>query len=162
VPCFSPDPPTGLGAAAAGANQINLTWTSSDPIADTFSVYRAVGACPQPSYELIASGVTATSYLDTTVSGGITYSYVVTATDVTGGCESASSSCAQAQTTGTCRRAAGLRRPAVRDQRDPLHLHSRPGVEPGDRLLRRPATYSVYRSTTPASLRARPTGSRAT
>jgi len=36
------------------------------------------------------------------VSGGITYSYVVTAKDVTGGCESASSNCSQAQTTGTC------------------------------------------------------------
>ncbi len=31
VPCFSPAAPTALNAAAAGANQINLTWTNLRP-----------------------------------------------------------------------------------------------------------------------------------
>ena len=97
-----PGRPDGLTAAAAGANQISLSWTSSDPGADSFNVYRAVGACPQPAYQLVASGLATTSYLDTTVSGGLDYSYVVTAKDITGGCESATSNCAQAQTTGSC------------------------------------------------------------
>jgi fibronectin type 3 domain-containing protein len=148
VPCFSPDPPTGLAADAAGDNQINLTWTSSDPLADTFSIYRAVGACPQSAYELIASGVTTLNYLDTTASGGLTYSYVVTAKDVTGGCESAQSNCAQAQTTGTCFEPpafAGLEsvtNAALSTCTLDLAWSSATAYCGG------PATYSVYRSTT--------------
>ncbi len=149
VPCFSPDPPTGLSAAAAGANQISLSWSSSDPGADSFSVYRAVGTCPQPSYELIASGVTATSYLDTTVSGGITYSYVVTAKDVTGGCESSSSNCSQAQTTGTC-----VEPPAFAGLQSVTNAALSTCTldlawNPATAYCGGPATYSVYRSTTP-------------
>jgi len=87
---------------------------SSDPIADSFSVYRAVGSCPQPSYELIASGVTTLSYLDTTASGGLAYPTWY-GQDVTG---AASPRRATALRLRPPARASSprLRRPAVGDQ----------------------------------------------
>ncbi len=82
------------------------------------------------------------------MSGGLTYSYVVTAKDVTGGCESAQSNCAQAQTTGTC-----FEPPAFTG----LQSVTNAGLttctldlawSPATVYCGGPATYSVYRSTT--------------
>jgi len=149
VPCTAPGAPTGLSATPAGDNQISLSWTSTDPDAATFSVYRAVGSCPQPGYQLVASGVTTTSYLDTTVSGGLDYAYVVTAKDVTGGCESSSTPCAQAQTTGSC-----VEPPAFAGLETVTNLAASTCTldlqwSPGTAYCGGPARYSVYRSTTP-------------
>jgi len=102
VPCIPPGSPTGLSASPNGDNRISLSWTSPGPDADSYNIYRAIGTCPQPSYELIATGISGTGYVDVTVSGGLDYSYVVAARDITGGCESAFSGCADAQTTGDC------------------------------------------------------------
>ncbi len=101
VPCETPDSPSGLAATPNGDNRIDLSWSSATG-ADTYNVYRAVGTCPQASYQLIASGVSGTSYSDLTASGGLDYAYVVSSKDITGGCESAYSNCAGAQTTGDC------------------------------------------------------------
>jgi len=100
--CVVPGSPTGFSATAGGDNEIDLNWTSPGPDADSYNVYRSIGTCPQSSYDLIASGIATTSYVDDTVSGGLDYAYIVTAVDVTGGCESFQSACAQAQTTGAC------------------------------------------------------------
>ncbi|HQP44104.1 MAG TPA: hypothetical protein PLV66_10545, partial [Thermoanaerobaculales bacterium] len=149
VPCFTPDAPTGLNASPNGDNQIWLSWSSSDPLATSFNVYRAVGACPQPAYELIATAVATTNYLDAPVSGGLTYSYVVTSKDVTGGCESAPGNCAQAQTNGACFEPptfAGLQSVTNAAQTTcTLDL----GWDSATAYCGGPATYSVYRSTTP-------------
>ncbi len=102
VPCETPGTPTGLSATPNGDNRIDLSWVSPGPDAASYNVYRAIGACPQPSYELIATGISGTNYVDTTVSGGLDYSYVVSARDITAGCESAASACADSQTTGDC------------------------------------------------------------
>ena len=135
-----------MNAAAAGANQISLSWSSSDPGADSFNVYRAIGACPQPAYQLVASDLATTSYLDTTVSGGLIYSYVVTAKDITGGCESATSNCSQAQTTGSCVEPPGFAG---------VQSVTNPGLDtctldlawsPATAYCGGPATYNVYRS----------------
>ncbi len=102
VACTTPGIPTGLTATVPGNNEIDLSWTAGTPAGATYNVYRATGTCPQTTYSLLASGVTATTYSDTTVSGTVTYAYVLTAVDSTGGCESAQSTCAQATATGAC------------------------------------------------------------
>ncbi len=99
--CVPPDAPTTLTAANNGDNQIDLNWTASAG-ATSYNVYRAVGSCPQGSYAQIASGVAGTSYSDSTVSGGTTYSYVVTAYDAVEDCESDDSNCDDETATGLC------------------------------------------------------------
>jgi hypothetical protein len=93
--------PTTLTAAANGDNQIDLAWDAVAGLGISYTVKRAVGACPQPSYEAIASGIVGTSYSDTTVSGGITYSYIVVAVNDES-CDSDPSPCDDAVATGPC------------------------------------------------------------
>jgi hypothetical protein len=102
VPCETPTAPTGLSAVADGDHRIALSWSSVDPVAETYNVFRTVGACPGGTYEQVASGIAATSWVDTTVSGQVDYAYVVTASDITAGCESSNSNCSSASTTGAC------------------------------------------------------------
>lgn len=101
--CAVCDPPalaTALSASANGANQIDLSWSASAG-ATSYNVYRSLGACPGTDYQLLAN-TAGTAYSDTTVSGLVTYSYVVTAVDDATGCESDPSVCADATGTGTC------------------------------------------------------------
>ena len=93
--------PASLTAAANGNNQIDLSWGAVAGSGITYSVMRAVGGCPQSSYETVASGLAGTAYSDTTVSGGITYSYVVVASNDEG-CDSDPSPCDDALATGPC------------------------------------------------------------
>ena len=100
--CDPFDGPAGLTAAPAGDNRVDLTW---DPVAGSnisYRVHRAVGGCPQSEYETIAMDLVTTSFSDTTVSGGTTYAYTVTAFAETDGCESAASPCGDATATGLC------------------------------------------------------------
>jgi|GEM_PF-895890 len=94
--------PTTLSATPAGDNQVDLVWAEVAGADITYRVYRAVGACPQPDFELIASDLTTTSYSDSTVSGGTTYAYQVTAFRSDLGCESDPSVCDDAAATGLC------------------------------------------------------------
>ena len=102
VPCETPQAPTSLGAAGDGDNSIVLDWDNSDPITETYNVYRATGTCPQGNYDLIASGITGMTYADEPVSGWPTFAYVVAGVDISAGCPSAFSNCAETQTTGEC------------------------------------------------------------
>ena len=149
VPCETPLAPSGLTAAAAGDNQIALSWTDGGPAADTYNIHRALGTCPQSGYELIASGIAATSWVDQPVSGQVDFAYVVTASDVTAGCESADSNCDSASTTGACTQAptfAGIQTVtnpaagfcALDLEWDPAVIH-----------CAGPAAYDVFRSTDP-------------
>ena len=99
--CTPPDVPGGVAATANGDNQIDVSW-SAVAGADSYNVYRAQGDCPQSSYELLASGVTSTTYSDTTVSGNIAYSYTISAFVNADNCESLKSDCSSATTTGLC------------------------------------------------------------
>lgn len=81
-----PAPPTSL-AATAGNNQVGLTWSSSLG-ALSYNVKRSLTA--GGPYDVVATGLTATSHTDTTAANGTTYYYVVSA--VNGGGESANSS----------------------------------------------------------------------
>ena len=74
-------PPTGL-AAVAGDGQASLTWNAS-ATATSYSVLRStVSGGP---YTAVASGLTATAYVNTGLTNGITYYYVVAAIDSGGG-----------------------------------------------------------------------------
>lgn len=85
-----PPAPTGL-AATAGNAQVSLSWTASAG-ATSYNIKRAtVTGGP---YTAVATGVTVTSFTDTTVVNGTTYFYVVSAVNANG--ESANSNEASA------------------------------------------------------------------
>jgi fibronectin type 3 domain-containing protein/regulation of enolase protein 1 (concanavalin A-like superfamily) len=85
--------PGGLAATAVSSSSINLTWNAVDG-ANSYTVKRS--ATPGGPYTTVASGITATSWLNSGLSGSTTYYYVVSAVN-TGG-ESANSSQASANT----------------------------------------------------------------
>jgi len=74
------------GAGQTVAHQVNLTWyaptSSSDPVAG-YRVFRAPSG--SSTYQQVnASAVTQTSFVDTTVQSGQTYSYMVKSVDASG------------------------------------------------------------------------------
>jgi fibronectin type 3 domain-containing protein len=75
-----PGAPTGLTATAGNA-QVSLAWTASSG-ATSYNVKRST--ISGGSYTTIASGVTATSYLNTGLTNGTTYYFVVTAVNAAG------------------------------------------------------------------------------
>jgi hypothetical protein len=89
-----PGAPTGLGATAA-VGQISLTWSavSASPT-PTYAVKRALGA--SGPYTVLKSGLSQTSYMDTTVTSATMYYYEVSATNSVG--ESPNSALASAMT----------------------------------------------------------------
>jgi len=80
----APTAPTGLSATAAGGTQINLAWTAStDNVAVTgYQVERCQGAgCTSFAQTATAIG---TSFGDAGLTGGMSYSYRIRATDAAG------------------------------------------------------------------------------
>ncbi|MEA2694098.1 MAG: xanthomonalisin, partial [Acidobacteriota bacterium] len=103
VPCSSTGAPVIGAATAPAAHQVQVTWANGAPSSARFNVYRARGTCASPgAFQPVASSVTGTSYLDTTVSGTLSYAYQVTGIDVTGFCESPPSGCTEVVATGSC------------------------------------------------------------
>ena len=96
----APPPPAGLSAAPNGPHRVDLAWSASAG-AVGYDVYRASGSCPGTGAVRIASGVSGTTYSDTTVSGTLTYSYRVIARGADT-CQSAPSTCDDATATGSC------------------------------------------------------------
>jgi hypothetical protein len=99
-------------ATVLGPNQINLTWSGIAPQPGAYAIERAVGACGSEGlYQpLAAVAGTASSYVDTTVQGGLIYSYrVIAATDAAGKCQAlVASNCTSVTATGTCRLTPGF------------------------------------------------------
>ncbi len=77
-------PPTGL-SAVAGDGQASLSWTAASG-ATGYSVLRATAS--GGPYTTVASGLTSTAYVNTGLTNGITYYYVVTATGSGGSADS--------------------------------------------------------------------------
>ncbi|HEY8993365.1 MAG TPA: alpha-L-fucosidase [Lacunisphaera sp.] len=76
----NPDAPDAL-TATAGDGKVNLSWPASSG-ATSYTVKRATtGGGP---YTDVATGLTGTTYADSTVTNGTTYYYVVTATNSVG------------------------------------------------------------------------------
>ena len=83
-----------------------MTWTAVTPAAGSYAIERAIGAAGseglyQPLGFVLGS---ATSFIDTTVQGGLTYTYrVIAATDSGGRCQALVRSAAVSATaTGNC------------------------------------------------------------
>jgi hypothetical protein len=97
----SPSAPTGLTATTSSSSIIGLSWTAATPPANcsinSYNVYSSTtsGFAPSSS-NLIASGVSGTTYSNTGLAASTTYYYVVEAVDLYG--TSAASSQAQATT----------------------------------------------------------------
>lgn len=90
-----PSAPTGL-AATAGNAQVSLTWNASTG-ATSYNVYRATTAGGEGT-TAIATGIAATSYVNTGLTNGTTYYYKVAAVNSLG--TSAQSTEANAKPTG--------------------------------------------------------------
>jgi hypothetical protein len=74
------DAPTNL-AASAGTNSASLTWTAAADAA-SYNVKRSLTA--GGPYDVVATGVTATSYSDTGLGSGVAHYYVVSAVKADG------------------------------------------------------------------------------
>ncbi len=87
----APSVPTNLSATAVSSTQVNLSWTAStDNVGVTgYKIYRGGSLLATPA---------ATSYQNTGLTAGTSYSYTVSAVDAAGN-ESAQSTAAQATTT---------------------------------------------------------------
>jgi trimeric autotransporter adhesin len=84
-----PSAPTGLTATASSSSAIALSWTAVTPPANcsisSYSVYESTTSGFTPSSSnLVASGLTSTSYSSTGLSASTTYYYVVEAVDSDG------------------------------------------------------------------------------
>ncbi len=146
--CTVPDAPASLAATPAGDNRIDLSWASSGP-GLTYNLLRSFGSCPGGSFQTVASGLAGTSFSDTTVSGGVPYSYKVVAVDPTGQCTSIESGCASATAPGACTAGplfAGLASAASLGQASCGVALSWPAASP---FCGGPVSYSVYRSANP-------------
>ncbi|MEP6809767.1 MAG: dockerin type I domain-containing protein [Chthoniobacterales bacterium] len=98
--------PTIGSASATGNNQVTVTWTGIAPMPGSYAVERAVGA---PGSEGLYRPVdfvsgASTNFVDTTVQGGVTYTYrVIAAADGAGRCQAlVRSGTASATATGNC------------------------------------------------------------
>jgi hypothetical protein len=98
--------PTIGTASVSGANQITVTWSGISPTPGSYAIERAIGAAGSEGlYQPLASVLgTSNSFTDTTVQGGLTYTYRVTAaTDSAGKCQAlVRSGRASATATGAC------------------------------------------------------------
>jgi len=97
-----PSAPTGLTATASSSSAINLSWTAVTPPANcsisSYSVYGSTtnGFTPSSS-NLIASGVTATTYTNTGLAASTTYYYKVEAVDADGSSPASTQASAETQ-----------------------------------------------------------------
>ena len=101
---IAPSAPSNLSAAASSSSQIRLTWAPSSNSGVTYSIYS--GTASGATSNLVASGMSATSYTATGLQASTTYYFVVKA--VSGGRTSSASNQASASTQaagaggGTC------------------------------------------------------------
>lgn len=77
-------PSTPGGLTVTSNNPITLSW-SSVANAKSYSVYRGTASGSLSTKTSIATGITTTSYIDTTATSGTTYYYQVTAVNDNGG-----------------------------------------------------------------------------
>ncbi|MGH9868976.1 MAG: S8 family serine peptidase [Candidatus Polarisedimenticolia bacterium] len=100
--CPAPAAPASPSLGTPADNQVQVSW-SAVPGAVAYHVQRSLGSCPAGPWKTVAAGLTGTSFLDSGMAGGTTWSYrVVAASGTVGECESAPSPCASVVPTGDC------------------------------------------------------------
>ncbi len=100
--CPAPLAPAAPALTTPADHEVLVSWAAI-PGAAAYNVYRSLGACPGGPWIPVAAGVTGTSFLDSGMSGGATFSYyVAAASDAAGTCESPPSGCAAVVPTGDC------------------------------------------------------------
>ena len=102
TPIAPPAAPSALSASAKSPSQIDLAWQAS-PGATSYTVMRSTTS--GTGYVAVATGVTATTYVNTGLSPGTTYHYVVRA--VNAGGTSPDSNQASATTDAACSEQSG-------------------------------------------------------
>jgi fibronectin type 3 domain-containing protein len=93
---LSTNPPAGV-SATAGVGAITLSWTAPAG-AVSYNIYRGTSAGGEGTTPLV-TGITSTSYVDTTATAGTTYYYVVTAVNGSAGASQPSSEVSATVTT---------------------------------------------------------------
>jgi fibronectin type 3 domain-containing protein len=78
----APNAPTGLTGTTPSATQVDLSWTNNSSNATGFKVLRSADGINFTQIALTAANVA--TYVDTAVTSGLTYSYVVRATNSAG------------------------------------------------------------------------------
>lgn len=97
APPAAPGAPSNLNATAASSSQINLSWQASPTSGVTYNVHRSTTSGFSPSSaNLVASGISGTTFSDTGLAASTTFFYLVTAVNSNG--ESAPSNQASATT----------------------------------------------------------------
>ena len=112
-----PPAPAGLMASAASSSSINLTWSAATAPANcsisSYSVYGSMSSGFVPSASnLLASGLTGTSYSNSGLAASSTYYYVVEAVDSVG----ASAASTQASATTAAAASTGTAAPTISTQ----------------------------------------------
>lgn len=149
VACTAPGAPSAPAASVTGPNQVTVSWTNGAPAADKFNVFRANGSCAAPgAFTRIATGLVASPYLDTSVSGGSTYAYRVAGTETTGVCESAQTTCVDVVATGACTLAPNFAGLASATNAEAASCTNNLSWNAGTAQCAGPLTANVYRSTT--------------
>ncbi len=100
--CPAPDAPGAVTLSSPADDRVLVEWDAVIG-ATRYNVYRSYGSCPGASWVPVATALTEPSFLDTTVTGGATYSYHVVATsDSAAYCESVLSACETIVPAGDC------------------------------------------------------------
>ncbi len=142
APCIEPPPPTGVTATAIADNRIEIQWNPSTN-ATNYEILRSRTPGGRPYFPIATVAGDTTSFVDSTVSGSLTYFYVVR---VFTGCWSNASEQVIVEATGLC-----LEKPnfsglsAIQDlQKTSCSI----GLEwaPATSVCTENLTYSIYRS----------------
>ena len=141
-----PPVPTGVAAAATGVNQITVSWTSGGAGLE-YEVLRGRGGCEAGDFALVATA-TSSYFVDTNVSGGVTYAYRVRAKR--GECVTEESTCATASTTGSCQEYPAFAGAASAGNGAVPVCTVQVSWEAATPLCAGPVVYNVYRGTDPS------------
>ncbi len=102
-----PSAPTGLTATASSSSMIGLSWTAVTPPANcsitSYNIYSSAASGFTPSASnLIASGVSGTTYSNSGLTASTTYYYVVQAVDLDGSSAASAQASAETSAAATC------------------------------------------------------------